>query len=481
MRTRLQAWRSSFYVALGLSAFACGGSTENSNDDTGSGGAGGAPTGECANPRPVLGLDGQETGFVRCDPGFVRRQERRDCPSIVPRPNPVKLTGDAGISCTRDQDCSGLPHGFCYVSSGGGCGSLGGSTCLPGCVRDEDCIAGSICACGDPVGTCVPATCTSDADCGPGLLCTADSPSECSGPYCFANFSCQKPADQCLSTAECGPNEICMTNVAGRVCKNLGVCGRPFLIDGEPRQAPLGTDDSGWTAEVLLSVGALDSEIRSALAEHWSNNGLMEHASVAAFARFTLELLALGAPAALVCDAQRALGDEIAHAQLCFGLASSYSGRTVQPGPLPIHGALDELAFADVVARAIAEACIGETIAAVEATEAREHAADPHVRAVLDRIARDERRHAELGFRFLRWVLSTASPKTHERLCLLASSLAEQERERPIEDGGPELLAHGVLSGELRREVRRAAVSELILPLLRALSLTPSEPLQVAV
>jgi hypothetical protein len=229
---------------------------------------------------------------------------------------------------------------------------------------------------------------------------------------------------------------------------------------------------TGWTADVAPSVAALDSPSRAALAEHWSDNGLMEHASVAAFARFTLELLALGAPASLVQAAQRALGDEIAHAELCFGLATAYAGRTVQPGPLPVQGALDSMSPADIVHRAIVEACIGETIAAAEAVEAREHASDPAVRAVLGRIAEDEARHAELGFKFLSWVLENAAPEDRERVCRLAADLAELELERPIDEregSAPELLAHGALTGALRREVRRAAIADVILPVVRAL------------
>ncbi|HKY38213.1 MAG TPA: hypothetical protein VJN18_19860 [Polyangiaceae bacterium] len=39
---------------------------------------------------------------------------------------------------------------------------------------------------------------------------------------------------------------------------------------------------------------------RTARAEHWMKMGQMEHASIAAFARFSLQLLSLGAPPALV-------------------------------------------------------------------------------------------------------------------------------------------------------------------------------------
>jgi hypothetical protein len=231
--------------------------------------------------------------------------------------------------------------------------------------------------------------------------------------------------------------------------------------------------DTGWTTRATPNLAGLDPLRRAALAEHWSRNGLMEHASVAAFARFTLELLALGAPADLVQGAQRALGDEIAHAELCFGLAGAYAGHAVQPGPLPIQGALAELSLVAVAGTAIAEACVGETLAAVEAAEACEHTRDPEVRAVLKRIAADESRHAEFGWKFLRWVIAKAAPAEREQLRRLTSRLVATELERARDTvclhTEPDLLAHGVLTPALRNEVHRAALEQLISPLARAL------------
>ncbi len=62
---------------------------------------------------------------------------------------------------------------------------------------------------------------------------------------------------------------------------------------------------------------------RAALGAAWLRNALMEHASVAALARFTLELLAVGAPADLIRDSNAAASDETRHAELCFALAAS--------------------------------------------------------------------------------------------------------------------------------------------------------------
>lgn len=57
----------------------------------------------------------------------------------------------------------------------------------------------------------------------------------------------------------------------------------------------------------------------------------MEHASVAAFARFTLQLLAMGAPAELVQASVGAAADELDHARLRFGIADRFDGRLGAP------------------------------------------------------------------------------------------------------------------------------------------------------
>jgi hypothetical protein len=129
----------------------------------------------------------------------------------------------------------------------------------------------------------------------------------------------------------------------------------------------------------------------------------MEHASIAAFARFTLQLLALGAPPELVADATRAMADETRHARLCFGLASRYAGHDVGPGPLDVGGALGAVTLLDVVELVVDEGCVGETAAALEAAWDAETAADPVERDVLSVIAEDEARHAALAVQFVAW------------------------------------------------------------------------------
>jgi hypothetical protein len=520
MRTQLGSWRSSLCAALGLAAIACGGKTGGADEPSGLGGSGtGGSTGGtggsaggtggsighagssssggiagasgaggsiggaggtpsvvlgCQNPTTVIGIDRADTGFVSCDAGFWHRPERRDCASVVPRPNPIDVPAGITVNCTRDQDCTAQPHGHCIVTERTFV-SPSEAVCAYGCIRDEDCGSSSlICVCGDPVGRCEFAKCSTDADCGAGFGCASSNDTNGCGISVRGEFVCQLTGDQCAGAADCpGDYDNCRPGLMGRTCQSAGTCGRPFLVAGEPRLASRVARDAGWTAKVTPDIAPLDPASRAALAEHWSSSGLMEHASVAAFARFTLELLALGAPADLMRSAQQAMGDEIAHAELCFGLARAYAGHAVQPGPLPMGGALGELSFVTVVSNAIAEACIGETLAAVEASEACEHTGDPVVRAVLERIAVDEGRHAELGWKFLRWAIASAAPAVREQLRRLTSQLIATELQRtrnPVSSHTErDLLAYGVLTSGLRSEVRRAALDQLIAPLANTL------------
>src|SRR5262249_34475352 len=95
-------------------------------------------------------------------------------------------------------------------------------------------------------------------------------------------------------------------------------------------------DGDGWGSELpLIAPARLASALRAALARLWTENARGEHASVPAFSRLALSLVALGAPARLVEAAHRAALEEIAHARLSFSLAGAYAGAPVGPGPLP--------------------------------------------------------------------------------------------------------------------------------------------------
>lgn len=507
-RARLSAWHRAVFSALGIGTLVnCGGVSEHSDEPDGSeggsagvsatggivgtggsvsggvgGAAGSAPGGvgggprnvdfqRCTDPMPLIDYIHDvpvETGLVQCAGGWVHRPARGECPSTLPRAEGV---GAVESGCTSDADCTERPEGWCYRADPNPsyCGAPSGrhvGQCQYGCVRDENCASGTICTCFELTGQCVPSGCATDADCN-GFLCASRST--------YGPFTCQTASDECMTDADC-PGGRC--NEARR-CEALpstgagGTCGRPFLVAGEARTADALGGPSGWFRSVNPDIRKLSSTARARLAEHWTELARMEHASVAAFARFTLELVSLGAPAALVEASQQAMGDEIEHARLCFGLASAYAEREIGPGRLAVEGALDDRSFETIVRTAILEACVGETLAAVEAEDAAERATDPEVRRVLAHIARDEARHAELGFRFLGWALGRAEPALRERLARALGDAVRSELaacDALLTRADDSLSKHGMPSNAERRTVRELALREIVEPAARSLS-----------
>ena len=212
---------------------------------------------------------------------------------------------------------------------------------------------------------------------------------------------------------------------------------------------------------------------RAQLAAHWARLGQLEHASIAAFARFQLQLLSLGAPSELVEACTRALADETAHARSCFALASAYGGTAVGPARLDIEDCFEDNSLIAIAKLVLREGCLGETVASLEAAAAAEVARDPAVKQALTRIAHDELNHAELAFKFLRWALALSSDEArHEIAREAAQQLADFESEarnasRELSDD--RLLAHGLLAGDALRPIHLAAVRDVTRPLLAAL------------
>lgn len=460
-----------------------GGGSIGGGPSGGSAGAGGSAGMPCASPVPVtssVGGAGPTGGYVRCADGSIHRPSVDECWSnIDPADGPALLgpplpDGSVNYTCRKNSDCTDKPHGHCEASQTFGLGDTPKVSCVYGCVRDSECGPGEICLCGDPVGQCVGARCASDADCSAGTPCRAGNIFSVCGPV-TTQFTC---GPLCVTNADCPSTSLSMICDNGN-CKTSAVCGRPFIVGRAPRLGGLERRND-WGGAPSPDVTALPPDVRRTLAEHYSAIGLMEHASVAAFARFSLELLALGAPAELVRLAADALGDEIEHAKLCFGLAAAYGGVAVGPGPLDTAGALENTSLAEKLRTAFIEACLGETCAAVEAAEAAERATDPVVAAVLRRISADETRHAELGWRFAKWALERMDTATRSAALRDLSVLAGRElgsREAPAPRSEPEALlaAHGVLSSSLRAALRTATIREAVLPCLHRLSGSFSE------
>ena len=439
----------------------------------------------CANPTPILqaGTD-TPSGFVQCEDGFVHRVEAVECvnPQGVDDPNCAEFGG--GI-CSTAADCTDKPHGSCQNETFEGC------TCNYGCTTDADCDAGYVCACAGVIGdqaTCVPAGCTNDADCGDGLCGLSKYEDCCGDTY---QFACAGPTEECHVTADCsealcdeawpeGGTVMHQCNFDGQAwtCNPPGWCGcdcgRPFFVAGEARIAPA-VARSDWS--IAAKPRLPDLATRAALAEYWTEIGQFEHASIASFARFATQLLSLGAPPQLLADTRAALADEIVHARLAFGLASAYEGAPVGPGALAVDRCIsareDNSSGVDrraILEGLIVEACVGETLAAIEAQEAASRASDPVVAAIMQTIATDELRHAQLGWRTLAWMLERADASLRRfALQTFGLAIAAVERETPSRGRTDALREHGVLDDVLRADVRTAALVAVIRPCVTAL------------
>jgi hypothetical protein len=246
--------------------------------------------------------------------------------------------------------------------------------------------------------------------------------------------------------------------------------GRPFLVEGEARTAGL-VPRADWLCENLTpAVEELSLGDRQALARYWQESALMEHASIAAFSRFVLDLLSLGAPPVLVEQATRAMLDETAHAKACFALAGAYSGEACGPSELTVSGSMDRRTLRDIVQSTVLEGCIGETVAALEAAEALEHASDPAVRRALAQIAEDELRHAALAYRFVRWAIERYGASVQSDVeAAFSAAIAEHAALAPAASDVGGLAAHGLLSPAHRYELRGQVLRDLVAPLVPSL------------
>lgn len=283
---------------------------------------------------------------------------------------------------------------------------------------------------------------------------------ECSGPWVW-NVACGP--DPAVADACC----YLLNYEEGQVCP-----GRPFLVDGRCRLAPT-VPRADWTDDLTDDdpVPALDAPTRHALAAAFAEAAAFEHASVASFSRFTLELLAVGAPARLVAASASAVAEELAHARLFYALAARHGGAPLGPGPLDIAGSLAPTDLERAALRAAAEGCIAETVSAWQALAAARHARDPGLRARLAALADEELRHCELAWRFVRWALGRAPTMRPALRAVFAAAPDHLPRGPGLSDAAdPALLrAHGMLPPEDRRHLAREALERLVAPAARAL------------
>jgi hypothetical protein len=302
----------------------------------------------------------------------------------------------------------------------------------------------------------------------PGDVLSSDAPADAATAD---GDACAQSGQPCAQTTDCCPGAIC----SGQHCY-LSV-RRPFLVGSSLRVAEA-IARGDWLAEAndsAATVAALDPATAAALARDWLHDGCEEHASIAAFARFTMHLMSVGAPPEMIVASQQAALDEVNHARACFALARRYGGRALGPGALSLDGVMPPMTLVDIAALAAEEGCVGETLGVLLAEEQLAGTTDPLVRALLvsANVVDDERRHAELAWAFVKWAIVQGGEPVRRAVREAIQRAVRETLATPIRsyDGidVAQWRAHGRVTCNVAHAVAERGVREIVEPCAAAL------------
>ncbi|MFK8004393.1 MAG: ferritin-like domain-containing protein [Polyangiales bacterium] len=180
-----------------------------------------------------------------------------------------------------------------------------------------------------------------------------------------------------------------------------------------------------------LQLDTSDLETCEAAAAGWRLNAATEHASIAAFSSFSNQLLALGAPSALVENAHLDAIDEVHHARVCYEISTGFAdgSEAVGAGPLPaaVWPADGKTTPQSVAEECLVECCVLESASADAAARMAESAESPTIRAALTKIAADEARHAQHGWEALAWLWPQLSATETQRVVRALEKMKTRE------------------------------------------------------
>ena len=197
-----------------------------------------------------------------------------------------------------------------------------------------------------------------------------------------------------------------LAKTGGLLCGNIpsgATEGRPLIFNGIAQTASVSFGKT-WSKGPLAKSHQLTFEQRQILSNFWLRTAQMEHASVASFHQFALDLIRFGAPPDLLIRTNKAILDEISHAKAAFAITEGFLNQAISPGDfqMKIQPATNLAEFAKKVAL---EAAINETIAVILATVQRAKCTDYAINKFLTKIIREEAEHAELAWDTLRWLI----------------------------------------------------------------------------
>ena len=260
------------------------------------------------------------------------------------------------------------------------------------------------------------------------------------------------------------------------------IAGRPFTVDGDSRMAksiPCDVQDTfyaqSWKENLDLTISDNNTD-NQRIGEHWLQHAEAEHASIASFARHTLQLMSIGAPSVLLAASQQASLDEIKHAKICYGIASAFLDTDFFPGALKVTDSMNQLNIKDIIQSLVQEGCIEETLSAMEARFQARWADIPDMKDSLETIAVEETSHAQLAWNTISWIIG----KYPEEKQFILETFREAFKAHwgdsskhtdttdsnifPDQCGGSSMRRFGLLTNKDKSLIRKAGVKLVIEP-----------------
>ncbi len=206
----------------------------------------------------------------------------------------------------------------------------------------------------------------------------------------------------------------------------------------------------------------------------WTRAAFQEHRTGAACAA-TLELLiAARAPVDLVAVASRFVLDELAHVEMCARLAGELGGGTPllhDANAMVPHPALDLPPLARAAELVVRVFCVGEAVSIPLLRGTARASTHPLIRAVMQRIVKDEAAHGRFGWLFLDWALPSLDEATRAHLAAVAADeigklVASWDAMVPGADDVADVHALGWMESRAYLALaRRSLVTDVVEPL----------------
>jgi len=196
----------------------------------------------------------------------------------------------------------------------------------------------------------------------------------------------------------------------------------------------------------------------------------MEHASVAAFARFSMQLMSVGAPLPLLQASHQAAQDEVKHAGIAISFTNKFGRTNIALGDFPLTAEHFDFGNISNIAKATAlEGCIEETISALVTKMQAEGMADPIMQAALREVADEEVSHAVLAWRSVKWMMEK-SPEIRSAVSAVFSSWPRPEAVTST-PARSVLEDVGILPVEKMEKLREIGWRDIVVPTATSLGL----------